>query len=47
MHCVGQGKRVVVLRGVGKNAWNPRGFIAPNPRKVRGVHALRGNDPQL
>ena len=23
--------------GGGKNAWNPRGFIAPNPRKVRGV----------
>ena len=35
------------LRGVGKIAWNTRGFIAPNPRKVRGVHALRGNDAQL
>ena len=41
----GREKRVVVLRGVGKNAWNTRGFIAPNPRKVRGVHALRGNAP--
>ena len=30
------------LRGVGKTAWNPRGFIGPNPRNVRGVHALRG-----
>ena len=29
--------------GEGKNVWNPRGFIAPNPRKVRGVHELRGN----
>ena len=29
-------KRVDVLRGVGKNAWKPQGFIAPNPRKVRG-----------
>ena len=31
----------------GKNAWNPRGFIAQNPRKVRGVHALRGFDGNL
>ena len=31
-----------ITRGAGKNEWNPRGFIAPNPRKMRGVHALRG-----
>ena len=31
----------------GKNEWNPRGFIAQNPRKVRGVHALRGYDGNL
>ena len=30
-----------------ENAWNPRGFIAQNPRKVRGVHKLRGNVPDL
>ena len=41
MYCVGQGKTRGRIVWVGKTAWNPRGFIAPNPRKVRGVHELR------
>ena len=38
----GGGKNAWNLRAGGKNAWNPRGFTAGNPRKVRGVHELRG-----
>ena len=38
----GVGKNVWNLGGEGENAWNPRGFTAGNPRKVRGVHELRG-----
>ena len=45
-NCVGQGKCVETAWGR-ENAWNPRGFIAPNPRKVRGVHELRGNGRSL
>ena len=41
MYCVGQGKTRGRIAWVGKTAWNPRGFIAPNPRKVHGVHELR------
>ena len=33
--------------GPGKMRGNPRGFIGQNPRKVRGVHALRGNPTKL
>ena len=38
----GGGKNAWNLNGEGEHAGNPRGFIAQNPRKVRGVHELRG-----
>ena len=39
----GEGKTRETCMGEGE----PRGFIAQNPRKVRGVHALRGNPGNL
>ena len=42
----GREKRVEPAWGREKRV-EPRGFIAPNPRKVRGVHELRGNSASL
>ena len=41
------GERTHVTHGAGKMRGNPRSFIGQNPRKVRGVHALRGNPFKL